>query len=232
VPLRVGPGEYRAVLGYLDTNQAFPVIEHAINGDMDWWRIEMLNVAQAWVNQKGITNSGDCALVPVVEAAPYVPPPPDSVRPTGGTPVPPDETKPDAVISFFADRTLIAKGECATLQWDVEGIKEVYYQGVGVVGHSSQQECPLETTTYTLQVVLLDGTTTGRFVTIQVNIADRDGDTVPDDQDKCPDQPGSPNNSGCPVRDYDGDTVPDDEDSCPYDPGPPENYGCPEEYYY
>jgi OOP family OmpA-OmpF porin len=54
---------------------------------------------------------------------------------------------------------------------------------------------------------------------------DRDGDGVPDDQDLCPDQPGSPEMDGCPDRD--GDFIPDPQDRCPDEPGPAENDGCP-----
>ena len=55
--------------------------------------------------------------------------------------------------------------------------------------------------------------------------ADRDGDGVPDDQDLCPDEPGSADLDGCP--DDDGDGIPNREDKCPDQPGPPENDGCP-----
>jgi hypothetical protein len=55
---------------------------------------------------------------------------------------------------------------------------------------------------------------------------DSDSDTVPDDEDYCPYDYGSPENYGCPF-DSDGDTVIDDQDYCPYDYGSPDNYGCP-----
>ena len=68
---------------------------------------------------------------------------------------------------------------------------------------------------------------------------DRDGDGVSNDLDNCPDDPGPPENRGCPVRanpgghealpvwDGDGDGLTDDIDFCPRDPGPAENGGCP-----
>ncbi len=55
--------------------------------------------------------------------------------------------------------------------------------------------------------------------------SDRDGDGVPDDTDRCPDTPGSPDMDGCPDRD--GDFIPDPEDKCPDEPGPAQNDGCP-----
>jgi OmpA-OmpF porin, OOP family len=64
---------------------------------------------------------------------------------------------------------------------------------------------------------------------------DKDGDSVFDDEDACPDEPGSrtsdPRTNGCPRRDRDGDSVFDDEDACPYVSGrrttDPKTHGCP-----
>jgi len=55
--------------------------------------------------------------------------------------------------------------------------------------------------------------------------ADRDGDGVPDAQDRCPDVPGPVALDGCPDRD--GDEIPDLEDECPDEPGKPAHAGCP-----
>lgn len=57
---------------------------------------------------------------------------------------------------------------------------------------------------------------------------DRDGDGVPDDEDRCPDVPGLKSLQGCPGHDRDGDGVPDEEDRCPDQPGPKELEGCPD----
>jgi hypothetical protein len=61
---------------------------------------------------------------------------------------------------------------------------------------------------------------------------DRDGDCVPDDDDDCPDEPGSAGNFGCPDDecpgdDLDGDNVYGDCDDCPNEAGPADNNGCP-----
>jgi OOP family OmpA-OmpF porin len=56
---------------------------------------------------------------------------------------------------------------------------------------------------------------------------DRDGDGVPDAEDRCPDEPGPKELEGCPDRD--GDGVPDIDDKCPDEPGPAQNDGCPGE---
>jgi outer membrane protein OmpA-like peptidoglycan-associated protein len=57
---------------------------------------------------------------------------------------------------------------------------------------------------------------------------DRDGDGVPDDVDRCPDEPGPKENFGCPWGDRDKDGIPDNLDKCPDVPGIPELQGCPD----
>jgi outer membrane protein OmpA-like peptidoglycan-associated protein len=56
---------------------------------------------------------------------------------------------------------------------------------------------------------------------------DGDGDGIVDEKDRCPDEPGAPDNGGCPWKDTDGDGFFDNVDACPKDPGPAENKGCP-----
>jgi OOP family OmpA-OmpF porin len=68
---------------------------------------------------------------------------------------------------------------------------------------------------------------------IVIEKTDRDGDGVPDLEDKCPDVPGPRENQGCPVvKDSDGDGIPDDIDRCPLDPedldGFQDEDGCPD----
>lgn len=88
----------------------------------------------------------------------YIPPPPPTAVPT---PVGPQ-------INFFADRTTIAVGECVNLGWDVENVREVYYQDMGVAGQGSRQECPEYNSTYTLRVVTQTGESLSRSITITV----------------------------------------------------------------
>jgi outer membrane protein OmpA-like peptidoglycan-associated protein len=57
---------------------------------------------------------------------------------------------------------------------------------------------------------------------------DSDGDGIMDDKDQCPDVPGLAEYNGCPPPDQDGDGVTDDKDKCPAEPGPASNNGCPE----
>jgi OOP family OmpA-OmpF porin len=58
-------------------------------------------------------------------------------------------------------------------------------------------------------------------------VSDRDKDGIPDATDKCPSEPGPPENGGCPDKDRDKDGVVDRKDKCPDQPGPPERDGCP-----
>jgi hypothetical protein len=60
---------------------------------------------------------------------------------------------------------------------------------------------------------------------------DRDGDGVPDMEDACPDEPSLTETDGCPVpseEDRDGDGLLDWADDCPDEPGPPVTEGCPD----
>lgn len=56
-------------------------------------------------------------------------------------------------------------------------------------------------------------------------LKDKDGDGVPDKEDKCPDLPGRPELKGCPDTDNDG--IADPDDKCPGEAGASDNNGCP-----
>jgi outer membrane protein OmpA-like peptidoglycan-associated protein len=56
---------------------------------------------------------------------------------------------------------------------------------------------------------------------------DRDRDGIPDNRDKCPDLAGTARYFGCPIPDADKDGVSDEEDKCPDLPGKRELLGCP-----
>jgi outer membrane protein OmpA-like peptidoglycan-associated protein len=66
----------------------------------------------------------------------------------------------------------------------------------------------------------------GAFI-FEPRVGDRDGDGVPDDVDRCPNEPGPRENTGCPDEDRDNDGVVDRLDACPDTPGIPEAQGCP-----
>lgn len=77
-------------------------------------------------------------------------------------------TYPAESMLFLADRYSITAGECVTISWQVQGIKEVYYQGAGVIGKDSRNECPTATTTYSLRVVRMDNSEIEQLITIFV----------------------------------------------------------------
>jgi OOP family OmpA-OmpF porin len=58
-------------------------------------------------------------------------------------------------------------------------------------------------------------------------VKDRDHDGVPDDRDRCPDEPGD-GPDGCPDLDWDKDGIPNVDDRCPREPGTRELDGCPD----
>ena len=57
---------------------------------------------------------------------------------------------PEAQLSLSADRTALQPGECATLQWSVEGGELVLLDGEAVSASGQRQVCPQTTTTYSL----------------------------------------------------------------------------------
>lgn len=59
----------------------------------------------------------------------------------------------------------------------------------------------------------------------EILVKDKDGDGIPDNLDKCPEQPGSELTGGCP--DKDGDGIADIEDDCPDVAGTLKYKGCP-----
>jgi len=67
---------------------------------------------------------------------------------------PPGETDPGKVqsITFTADRTDLRPGECATLQWSVEGGYGVFLNGEPVEHAGESRVCLEETNLYTLEV--------------------------------------------------------------------------------
>jgi polar amino acid transport system substrate-binding protein len=76
--------------------------------------------------------------------------------------------QPNATINFWADTYSIQAGQCTVVRWDVQGVQAVFYNEQGVPGQDARQECPGQTTTYNLRVVLNDGSQQTRQVTIQV----------------------------------------------------------------
>ena len=158
VNIRTGPGTNYDIIGVLYAGSYLNVIGQNSSGT--WYVIDYQG-RRAWISGSVTTLEGPCAGLQVYTAPPTPTPRPPTAVPTSAAPQ----------ISFTVNggsSANINPGECVTIRWDVENIREVYYQGQGVTGHDQRTECPATTTTYTLHVVLMDGSTTDRTVTVNV----------------------------------------------------------------
>jgi SH3-like domain-containing protein len=87
VPVRVGPGEQRAVRVFLPTGAPIPVVGQAVAGDGSrWWQVDLAGIEQAWVAQADVTSTGGCASVPAADAPAIVIAPPSAPDSPGGDP--------------------------------------------------------------------------------------------------------------------------------------------------
>lgn len=81
---------------------------------------------------------------------------------------PPQPNNPN----FRADAYSVNPGGCTILRWNVNNVRAVFFydganqQGVG--GNDSRQVCPLNTSTYRLQVIGNDGRSSDYFLTVTV----------------------------------------------------------------
>ena len=76
---------------------------------------------------------------------------------------------PSPIISFWADRTSIKKGECVNIGWQVENVREVYYRKKPTVGGvQNRVECPKSSKTYELHVLKNDGNIEERQIRVTV----------------------------------------------------------------
>ena len=73
VPVRVGPGENRAVRLFLPAGEPIAVIGQATIDGAGWWQVELAGVEQAWIAQADVESAGDCASVPDTDAPPVIP---------------------------------------------------------------------------------------------------------------------------------------------------------------
>ncbi len=95
--------------------------------------------------------------------------------PAPAQPTPAPTQTPVPGITFTANSTNIQQGQCVTISWNAVNVREVYYyqqgqdwQNHGVAGQASHQECPQQTTTYYLRVVMQDGSVQTRQLTVNV----------------------------------------------------------------
>jgi hypothetical protein len=157
--LRENPGEGARILEVMPQNTPLDIIGRYI--DNSWVQVRVPSSKIGWVRADLVDINIDLTTVPVVNAI-FIAPPPTA------TPTPAATATPTVFISFWSNKAEITVGQCATVGWDVEGIKEVYFEDKGVVGHSSREVCPTVTTTYHLRVILVDLSVVDRYVTIVV----------------------------------------------------------------
>ncbi len=135
-------------------------------------------------------DHGGLALLPTLPPAlPTATAQPKPTQPLPTQPPPPTATPlpsptPGAQISFWADSTQLAQGECTNLNWRVENVDSVWvypkdesYKDYPVTGQGQQRVCPEETTTYMMRVLLTDGSVQTREVTIVVEPSNLLADT-------------------------------------------------------
>jgi hypothetical protein len=147
INVRSGPSTDYPTLGQMNGSA-----ELAITGYNGQWYVVNFNGVQGWMASWVTTLHGNCGSLALVAAPP----------------LPPTAVPATAQIQFWADNTNLTAGACTDIHWQVENIREVYFDGTGVTGSGIQHVCPAATTTYTLQVTLTDGTAQTRTVTITV----------------------------------------------------------------
>ena len=81
----------------------------------------------------------------------------------------PAQTFTPSAVFFRADNDSLNSGECTTLRWDVQNIREIMLDNKIVTEQNSQGVCPTTTSTYTLTVSYFDGTQSQHQITIIVN---------------------------------------------------------------
>lgn len=136
------------------------------NGAVDGWVWGPGSVASA---SPPVSTSFDAvcpALVVPTETA--VPPTETPIPSSTPTPIPPTPTpvpiQPtltatllpptrEPEVRFSINETLIERGRCTTLYWEVENVDAVYLDEVGVSGTGFQEVCPDQAQTYTLRAV-------------------------------------------------------------------------------
>ena len=184
--IRSGPGVAFPVIGVARNGDEGEIVGRSADGR--WWAVSLPAAPGGigWASADFVlaTNAEN---VPVIEAPPPPPPTPTPVRPPTATPAPPPPpaatpvpppppaATPSAEISFWADRTSIQQGQCATLNWSVQNVQAVWvypqgqhYAAFPRAGQGSEVVCPTTTTTYEMRVRLRDGSTVFRQVTINV----------------------------------------------------------------
>jgi len=175
--IRSGPGVNFPVIGFARLGDEGEIVGRS--ADARWWAVSVPSAPDGigWVSADFViaTNADD---VPVIAPSAPVVVPTAVTPPVAPTPVPPPTATPSAELSFWAERTNLNQGQCTRLNWSVEHVQAVWvypqgerYDRFPRTGQGSEQVCPTSTTTYEMRVLLRDGSTVFREVTINVTPA-------------------------------------------------------------
>ena len=127
-------------------------------------------------------------------------------------------------------------GQYKTFDFGVNGLAGIEIGRISITGNYSRGLADFYTPSYQghLNHQVIGGTLAVYFgnpnkteIKKEIKDKDKDGDGIADKDDKCPNEPGTLRNHGCPVRDSDKDGIPDDQDKCPTVAGVARYNGCP-----
>lgn len=170
--LRANPGEGASIISVLGQDDPLTILGRRF--DNSWLQVRSAAGTTGWVYAPLLAVNIPLINVPVIDAQ-FIAPPTAAPTPI---PVAPTATLgglPPVYISFTSDyapdplNPRVNSGQCVTLSWHVEGIREVYFQGGPTTGQGSTQVCPTTSTTYNLRVILVSGVEDNRYITVTVN---------------------------------------------------------------
>jgi hypothetical protein len=103
-------------------------------------------------------------LIPTRRPTPVFDIPTSTAEPTTPTPTPTITLTPTPIgtpfVVFGAAEAALEDGKCTIVSWNVQNVKEVYYENIGVNGRGQKEECINDLReVYKLAVVLPDGAT-------------------------------------------------------------------------
>lgn len=90
--------------------------------------------------------------------------PKNAIQPTA-----PSQTNTPSAVLFRVDKTTIQEGDCTTLRWDVQNIRQLRLDGEDVTNQTSRQICPSESTSYQLVVNYFDDREIAYEVRVEVD---------------------------------------------------------------
>ena len=95
--------------------------------------------------------------------------PTDMPSPTPATTPTPTPVLGTPSVIFAAAETALPSGDCTLVTWNVENVRAVYYENLGVDGHGEREECMKDRQgEYTLAVILPSGSTQLYTVTVDL----------------------------------------------------------------